>query len=195
MENHILTFEPEGHRYFLDGVEVYGVTKILALAGLTSNFNHDEEAALRGTYTHDATVLLDNDELEWLALDPVLLPYVSAYQKFTEQYQHKIIETELKVFSATYMFAGRLDRVIETNGELELFDIKSGGIDPATALQTAALQLCFEEMTGRKIQRRFGLQLKNNGKFNMVSYKDRLDKTVFLGGLNCVNWRKNHRRA
>jgi len=190
---HNLTFEPEEHRYFLDDEEIPGVTRILALAGLTNHFNQDEEAALRGQYVHTATVLFDDNELDWLTLDPVLLPFVSAYQKFTEQYPHKIIKKELGVYSATYRFAGRLDRVIEVDNHLELYDIATGGLDPAKALQTAAYDICYEEMMGQKIQERFGLQLKDNGSFSRVSYKERTDRGVFLGALAGVNWRRNHR--
>lgn len=190
---HNLTFEPEDHRYFLDGEEVPSVTKILVLAGLTNHFNQDEEAALRGRYVHAATALLDDDNLDWTTLDETLLPYVLAYQKFTQQYQHLIVNKELLVYSTTYRFAGTLDRVIAANGGFELYDIATGGLDASKSLQTAAYQICYEEMASVKITGRFGLQLKDNGKFSVVSYTDRLDRGVFLSGLNCVNWRRNHR--
>lgn len=191
-----LTFDESEHKYFLGGEEIPGVTRILALAGLSSRFNIDEEAALRGRYVHQACSLLDDEAgLDWETLDDVLVPYVAAYQKFKEQYPHKVIEGEKIVYSDIYRFAGRLDRVIEVNGHLELYDIASGGLDAVKALQTAAYQICFEEITGKKIAKRFGLQLRNNGQPNMIPYNEKTDKGVFLGALGCVNWKLRKGRA
>lgn len=187
-------FDTEEHKYFLDDVEISGVTRTLALAGLSSHFNKDEEAAIRGRYVHDACSLLDDDNLDWGTLDPTLLPYVMAYSQFKDQYPHIIVEKEMLVYSATYKFAGRLDRVIEIEPQhLELYDIGSGGLDASKSLQTAAYQIAYEEMTGRKISGRFGLQLKDNGQPNRIAYKERTDRGVFLGALAGVNWRHNHR--
>lgn len=190
-----LSFDPEEHKYFLDGKELISVTRVLALAGLTNLFNRDEAAALRGRYVHQACCLLDEDNLDFETLDPVLVPYIMAYQKFKDDYPHKVIEKELKVFSATYQFAGTLDRIIGIEDRLAILDIKTGTPDLATALQIAGYQICWEEMTAKRISKRFGLHLKNDKNYSLVEYKNKQDKNVFLAALAMCRWRENNRRG
>src|SRR3990172_11014149 len=72
-----LRFEPEPHRYALDGRELMGVTQAigLALAGTLGEEHWTEEARLRGQYVHEAILLHSQDDLDELTLHPLVPPF------------------------------------------------------------------------------------------------------------------------
>lgn len=190
-----INFDSKMHEYFVEDKKVNSVTQILEMAGVTNQFNKNEEARLRGTVVHEDTCLIDNSKLDLKHIEEEYLPFINAYLQFKNDYPHKIIEQELIVYSDCYKFIGTLDRVIERNNKLELYDIATGGLDISKSLQTAGYQIAYEEMTGRRITKRFGLQLKSNSCYSMVHYKEKTDKNVFLGILAGVNWRINNNRV
>src|SRR3990167_9220476 len=50
----IFTFDPQSHSYFLDGVQIPGVTRVLREAGLVSNYGGFSGPQKRGLYVHTA---------------------------------------------------------------------------------------------------------------------------------------------
>jgi hypothetical protein len=191
-----LIFCEEKHEYFHDGQKMLNVTSVLEAVGITdfSKVNKDDlEASQRfGKNFHIASNLDDWGELDEKSLSIPLRPYLAAWQKFKRDYNVKIIANEMMVHSHIYQFCGTLDRVLEINGLLVLIDLKSGNMYPSTALQTAAYVKAYEEMTGKKISYRRGIQLKENGNYKPVPYKQKTDWMYFLSALKVCQFRKEN---
>ena len=87
-DNCRVTFDAATHTYRASGVEIPGVSTILALSGLEPAFTVDPVtlalAAQRGTCVHEATAIDDRHvlgvgrPLDMTQLEPELVPYVLA---------------------------------------------------------------------------------------------------------------------
>ena len=165
------------------------VTELLKDEGFIDTQCFTEYYATRGTYVHKACELLDHDDLEEAELDPVLIPYVSAWQRFKDESKFQIIEMETRLISETYQFTGKPDRIGLLNGCPAIVDMKSGAVQRWTALQLAG----YEILKGSP-HKRFGVQLKDDGSYKLTEFKDRSDRGVFLAALSFYQWKNNGRK-
>lgn len=80
------SFDADAHVYRLGETLIPSVTQGLQLAGVTPNvWRSPAQARLageRGTHVHLACEYLDRGTLDWSDLDPLLEPYVRAYEAF-----------------------------------------------------------------------------------------------------------------
>lgn len=91
------------------------------------------------------------------------------------------VETELKVISRKYGYAGTLDAIAEQDGKLVIFDWKTGaGLYPDMELQLSAYAQAYEETTGKKIKRGvIVLVSKDKPVHTLLTAEYKLTKTVF----------------
>lgn len=189
-----LTFLPDTHEYFLNGVKLAGVSSILRSAGFNdfSFVRADVMAAAQdfGMKVHKTTELYDIGRLDETILDPILAEYLNGWKKFLSDYNAAVADIEKMVYSKKWMCAGTLDRVVLIGKDLVLVDIKStSSMNPAVAIQTGGYELMYEELTGKKIAKRLGVRLIEND-YKAETYKNVSDKTVFLSCLQVHNWKK-----
>ncbi len=163
------------------------VTEVLRLAGLIDATWYTDETATRGRYVHEACALLDSGELDEATLDPVLRPYLGAYQKFLAECRVEWEAIEQPVEDALYGYRGTPDRVGMINGKRTVLDIKSGAMQPWTALQTAAYSACL----GNRLVR-FGLELRADGTYRLTEFTDRRDVAVWQGALLVAQWKQRN---
>jgi len=184
----MLTFDEENHLYCFEGKPVQSVTQILKSAGLIDDQWFTEAARRRGQYVHEAAQYLDEEDLNWENVDPILQPYLRAYEKFKAETGFIPILIEKRLYNPTYQYAGTLDRtgVFKTRQEV-LIDIKSGSVAPWAALQLAGYNECLPKKLPR-----FALQLNNDGTYKLYSFKDPMDHQIFLSVLAVVRWRQHH---
>lgn len=199
-----LVFHEEGHRYFLDGVEVPSVTQVLEPL---TDYSHVPPAILEharqiGTAVHRACELLDRDDLVVESLDPRLVGYVAAWRRFKEETGFVIEFNETQVFSRIYHCAGTLDRIGLLRGVAgkprALVEIKTtADFMPAFGPQTAGYHMMVPEsglMDKRTAaaMRRWAVQLREDGSYRIEQYFDPADLSVFTACLNLFHWRKRH---
>ena len=173
------------------------VTEVLRGAGLIdlTPIRPDvlERAQKFGTAVHKATELDDKNDLAMDTVDAPLIPYLEAWKKFKADYKvsFKPEEIEQPVYSLRWKFKGTPDRwPIYINNKLILLDIKSTTtIMPSVAIQMAAYQIAWEEMTKQRIKERWCIQLTPDG-YKIEPYKNESDKSVFLAALTVYNFRK-----
>lgn len=119
-DKHIFTIESTGER-------IPSITQVLKAEGLSPDYSGvDPWYALRGTYTHKATQLHDNDNLEENTIDPEIAPYLAAYRKFRSEWSREIIGIECQLWSPTYKYAGIIDRTMAGNKCYILYLRKDG---------------------------------------------------------------------
>jgi hypothetical protein len=187
-----LTFNEELHKYYVNGVEIPCVTRILQ-EGNFVDFSNIRESTLEasrkfGQAVHKATEYFDLGTLDIDILDPNLLPYLEGWKKFIKDYGLSFGSQEIEqhLYSKIWHFAGTPDRFHEGL----LIDLKSGLMYPSAELQTAGYQVLVEENIG-KIKQRLGVQLVP-GDYKVSEYKNISDRSVFLGAVSGYQWKKNH---
>lgn len=190
-----LTFDAALHRYLVAGREIPSVTRVLAENGLGPP-EWLEPVLLRGaadigTLVHNATLLIDEGDLDWRTVHPHLLPYLRAYEAFRQRTEFLVDAAEERVLIADGRCAGTLDRRGRFPGNAiqeAIVDIKTGVALPAHALQLAAYALPFSNH-----HRRFGLYLKRDGTYRLKEYADPEDARVFLAMLDVATWKRTRR--
>ena len=132
------------------------------------------KAADQGTQTHEMIEeFLNGEELNFLSpsgnpqYDPLVWQMFLRFVDFWEEYNPKLIETEVHLFSDEIKVAGTCDMVceIEIDGKTELWiiDFKtSNHLQTTYDLQTAIYGKCYEECFGKKADRYGVLWLKSS---------------------------------
>ena len=183
-----IVFNNEGHIYTVDGKIIPSVTTIIKECGLIDTTWFNDTATTRGTYVHQATELLDRDDLDEASLDPVLVPYVDVYKRFKDETGFCINDIEKIVYNSTYGYIGTLDRTGRfPNDKINsIIDIKTGQPARWHGVQLAAYALCF----GSEIFNRYGLYLHDTGTYRLERFKDRQDMNVWMACLTLYKWRQ-----
>ena len=165
--------------------KIVSVTEILVAEGFIDTTWYDEYSRTRGEYVHQAAHLYDIGKLDEERLDPVLVPYLEAWKKFLTESKFTVTDSEVRLTG--HGFTGRPDKIGVLNDYPTILDIKSGAVQPWTALQLAG----YEVLKGT-LHKRIAIRLKPNGKYSLTEFKDRRDREVFSSALLCYNWKKNN---
>lgn len=183
------TFVSEGHQYFnARGVRVLSVTQILNNVGLV-NYDGipqetlDHKAAI-GTAAHAACHYFDESDLDMETLDPEVLPYVQAWERFRsetdfvpELIEHRGIAT---IDGIEYGFT--LDRIGQFNGHPTLIEIKcTAGVEVSWGSQCAAYALAMKAEYPKLF--RLAVHLKPNATYSLVPLNDIRDYQIFRSAL------------
>lgn len=189
----MLTFRESDHTYWHGDILVPGVTTILKpltdLDGIPPHILR--RAADRGTAVHYGCELYDEDNLDWDSLDAELVPYIEAWAEFRAITGFKPERIEEMVFHPGLFYAGKLDRTGVIEGERAVVDIKtSKTMYPTVGMQLAAYAeaLHAEHPEEPKHTARYGVQLKEDGKWQLHPYKDKADWPTFVALKTLVGW-------
>jgi len=185
----MLSFDPDRHRYFWDGVPVPSVTRVLQSTRLVdfSGINAEVLAYARslGTSVHIATALDDTGDLVPESVPDVVAPYLAAWRRFRAECEFVPDRVEHRIFNHAYRYAGTLDRTGRMRKTPVLVDVKTGQPTRAAGYQTAAYLAALPRQEWRR--KRFAVHLNPDGTYRLVPYLDRGDLAVFLAALTIHN--------
>jgi hypothetical protein len=160
-------------------------------------------AADLGTKVHRACELFDLDDLVVGSLDPLLVPYVAAWEKFKRETGFVVELNETRVWSRLYKYAGKLDRVGLLCGiagkPRALVEIKTtADFMPSFGPQLAGYHHGLGEaglMDKRTLAalRRWAVQLREDGSYRIEQYFQPTDFGVFLSCLNLHHFMRTHK--
>lgn len=194
----MLTFDQENHAYKWHGEPVPSVTQLLKEFGLI-DFSHVPKDRLEfkrslGSAVHYAIDLMEQDDLDEESLNEEIRPYVEAYKHFREITGFEPRQTENRLYSKKWRFAGTLDQqgihFSNIGDEESIIDYKcTWKLHASCGPQLQAYKMLYEENYKVKIKRLFGLQLKPTGHYDLVEFKDPNDKQDFLACL-WLHWAK-----
>lgn len=184
-----LFYNDDLHEYrhgAINGPKLEGVTSIIAVD--TKWFT--EASRVEGDYVHRMTHLYDLNDLDEENLDPALQGYLTAYKKAKAEKGIEVIESEMRIHSDLYGYAGTLDKLVHIRGDHinSIIDIKSGAYSGWTELQVASYAGCFKEPL-----KRYGLELRPNGNYRLWEHKDRNNIQEFLTLLNAKRIREKYK--
>ena len=195
-----LTFDPGKHEYRVGGKVLPSVTEIIRSAGLVDFSKVPPEtlrmAQERGKAVHAACHLYDHGTLDYASLDPVIWPYLEAWDKFVRQADVTIHMTEHSVHSTRHGYAGTFDRLALIAGKPAMIDIKTSEIiSQATGVQIIAYVNAAEESgcglgLPAKKYKRFAVHLYDNGKYELEPYTSEQDWPVFLAALQIFHFKR-----
>lgn len=169
---HELQFFRSSHEYFANGDRVLSVTQIISSAWPELYERTTTFALERGSIVHEITSLYDEGDLDESTVSDYLRPYFDAYLTFLRESGFTVVENERKVYSPLHRYAGTLDRIGSLNGRPALVDIKTGNPGWQCGPQTAAYAQAYHEETGRFIRNRYGLWLRDDATYSLISYTD-----------------------
>jgi len=174
-------FDPEKHIYTLDGSQIESVTTVLREVGL-ADFWGDESHMLRGTLVHRACQLRLIGQLDESTVDPIVMPYLASFDCFLAAHNLEIDPwvSEVPTFHPILRYGMTPDFVGVFNGRRCLIDWQSGLLGTSKRYQTVAYS-CNPNLG--PIDDRFGLQLRDDGRYNLEQYRERSDVDVWYAAL------------
>ena len=203
-----IEFNPETHRYLLNGRDAPSVTTVLDAEGLAGCGYWKEEHRKRGTAVHDIVLLLSekisgatveeivaNSRWEPSLTSPVLVPYGMAAAQYFLDSGLKPELVEHVVGSTQLQLCGKLDVYgKQPNGKRVLIDFKSGQPQSAADIQTALYAFMLEECMGLGTDERACVWLKPDGTYK--AYPPRPpggnDLTIGKAAVWLYHWREQN---
>lgn len=192
--NAALQFDEESHTYRYSGQVVPSVTQILKPVSPDFTFVPSEKlerARLLGNAVDAAICLFEKKQLDESSLAPVIRSYLDAWIEFKSMSGWETIDTQERVYSEKYGYAGTLDLRGIINNQIAVLDIKRTLVIPAHAgPQTAA----YAAATVADV--RYALHLKP---LNVARrwVLERLDSTndwiVFMSCLTIFRFKEKHK--
>lgn len=194
----MLSFDADTHTYALDGRRLPSVTQVMD--STVTNYAGIPPAILEyksalGVAVHRACELYDIDDLDESSIDPVVVPYLSAWKSFISDTAFKIEWNETQVYSRRYGYAGTLDRFGKIKRVGALIDIKTvTALSPATGVQLAGYERAARDSLalGTMAINRYAVQLRPDGTYRMQKYDDQNEFAVFLACLQIHNFKVKH---
>lgn len=193
------TFDPESHRYTVDGIVFPSVTSVLESVGIIDYSGIPSEtrsmALQRGSNVHLATQFDDEGDLQEESV-PGLMGYVRAWRaarkhlgvdKFDPQW------IERRGFHKQFRYAGTMDRA---DGDF-ILDLKTNQAPWWVRIQLAAYQELYREELPN-VTRRIAVELHPNESFTIFEFlqKDfRDDFQTFMAALRIHNEKEMQRRV
>ena len=187
-------FDPEHHRYTLDGLQLPSVTQILDGAGHRAPFKFPEGVADRGHAVHAACQFDDEDDLDEDSVGSEIMGYVYAWRIYKAETGLEILENEQPLYHPTMMYAGCIDRVIVRNGQKAILDIKSGVRFSHHALQLEGYAQAYEAAHGLELESpHVAVYLAKDGTWKEELWSDRANLgPVWNAAYLTYNWKQRN---
>lgn len=178
-----LHFDEDAHRYFLDGRELPGVTRVLA--DLLPTWKATEWHLQRGRAVHACCAMVAHG-IDFTN-DPRIDGQVAACRRFFREVRPIVYGIEQQVCSKLYRYAGTLDLFAEIAGRKCIVDYKAT-LTATVPIQCAAYALTFDS-TGPAWG--VGVELHEDGTYRMSeTYKLKTYGQEWLALLTAYNVRQ-----
>lgn len=186
----MLEFDAPTHTYRWHGVVVPSVTQVLEQLTDFSMVPRDvlERKRQIGTWVHKAIELDLADDLDENSIGDEWRGYFNGWRKFRAESGFVASSSEQLLYSEKHRYAGTSDLIGSLpKVETALVDAKCTAIlYPTVGPQTAA----YAEAANIPKAKRFALQLRPNGTYNLEPCTGKDDFYVFLAALKLYTWRK-----
>lgn len=159
------------------------VTTILHRVGLIDAEWYTDLARDRGKALHAAAHYLDEGDLDWETVDPMIVSRLRQYQTFLEEVKPQIIEVE-KLLKNPPFYCGTPDRIVRIGERIGTLDLKSGAFERWHTIQSAMYAGCFP-----KPMARWSLHLSGE-RYQLIEHKDRRDWEVAKAAITLAGWKE-----
>ena len=115
-------------------------------------YTRRDKAGKLGTEIHEIVELMSLGEPYKHLVTNVNKPYVEQFQKFWDDFNPTLLQSEAVVLNPTEEYAGTLDSIMEIGGKKVLVDYKTGkNVYPETVLQCASYRFAELMLVGEKL--------------------------------------------
>ena len=115
------------HVYVVGGShELPSVTHLMRRVGLGFGGAAPQSALDRGRWVHDATTLIDEDDLDWISVPAEYEGYCRAWERVRREVPVEIVRSEWRSYHRAYGYAGTCDRIVQHDGVRQVLEIKTG---------------------------------------------------------------------
>lgn len=193
----MLKFNEEKHEYTFNGAVVPSVTQILKAGGVCPDFSMIRQDVLErkrhiGVNIHKAIELYNRGTLDASSIKGELSGYFDGFLLFRKEHDYTTLMSEMRMHHKVYGYAGTPDDYGLLDGHKSVLDTKCVyTLGDSVGPQTAAYKQLLGH-NGFPSKKRYALQLKPDGTYNLIEYKSREDIQVFNSALTLFNWRSNH---
>lgn len=172
-------FDAAKHEY-LDlstGEEYPHITDMLESTGWTDHTWCTAESRIRGTAVHKLTADHDLGALDVPTCRSRYRGWLLAHVGAMNILQPEIVAVEEPLVHPTYRYGGRPDRVWRYDGAICIGEVKTGTYEKGHPIQTAlqAILISVKYRIPAPAIGRFGLYLKESGRFKVEPFDDRRD--------------------
>lgn len=172
-------FDARAHAYTsLDtGEQLPSITQMLETCGLSDPTWYTDASRARGVAVHKLTADFDLGALDVATCTSRYRGWLLGHVQAMTILQPAILQVEQPSVHPLYRFGGRPDRVWNYDGAVCVGEIKSGPPEPSHAIQTAlqAILIAPAYRLPPPSIGRFGLYLKESGKFKVEQFNRRAD--------------------
>jgi len=159
------------------------------------------DAAQIGTKVHEWIEMYINGQLGKGKESPMpknenILLAVNNFLKWVSENDIEWHDSERKVYSRKYDFAGTIDAIATVNGKATAIDFKtSTGIYDEMFLQSAAYAMALKEELGSKFEELWIVRVSKTGKEFEAKKSEKIDEhfKTFLCCLGVYRWQNNRR--
>lgn len=135
-------------------------------------------------------------------VNPEMRNAIDSFFEWTKKNKVKFIESERKIYSIKYKYAGTLDAFAVVGGKLAIIDFKTtNSIYPEMWLQTAAYQQAIQEELGKKVEKNIIVRLSKANPQEGIEPFDVLETEnfkenfrVFLACKAIYEWQMKNRK-
>lgn len=184
-------FRKEDHTYWLDGKQIPSATEILKSNGVIDDRFFYKYSRDRGSLIHSACQYYAEGDLDISSVDPKIKGYVDAYERAVFDLGFTPKECEKPIFHKTLLYGVTPDQVGVFGVTEGLLELKTGIIQPFTAIQTAlqAMAIWPLEYLNKK---RIGVELHSDGTYKIEEFKNLDDFGVAISMVALLNWKKQN---
>lgn len=191
-----LTFDEVAHRYFLDGEERTGITRVFRDLNLVDVSFFTDEMREFGVMRHLVTELDDLGDLHEPSVDPRLIPTLHGWREWRQRTGFVPTHVEVRVYS-DFGYATIIDRVgvfPDRPDEMVVINLKGPAVLPSYGPQLAAETRAFEERTGTTVARRLSVHIGRDGQVKEREHRDNDDLSNWIAMLSVWRWRERNMR-
>lgn len=166
-----------------------GITRALAISGVTDFSFVDDDARWRGSEIHKMIELADRGTLDRKTVPADLAGYLESHRRFMRETGFIPQEIEFRVQSKMLGIRGRIDRAGLLRGKRTVVDFKTGAINPAVSLQ---LCLGGHLLDPSRWWHRVAVRLNSNGTYTIKHFplmKWHEDLTTALSCARVAQWK------
>lgn len=173
-------FEADSHTYtdLVTGEILQHTTGMLTRTGWIDDTWMTDESRARGQAVHKLTADYDLGALDLKSCVTPYRPYLLAHVAAMQILRLELLAIEEAIVHPVHLYGCRPDRVVDDQGEVGPFEVKStDGPAKHHALQTALQALALEHKLRipAEHQKRQALYLYPNGRFKVFEHRDRAD--------------------
>lgn len=191
-----LNFDHAAHEYWVAGKKLpFSATKILEICGVNSVEKrfYTEKSRTRGTNVHSCCHYLAENDLDWDTVSPELTPYVRDYERHVSDLNFVPVICELPAYHKIFEYGVTLDQGGLIGDKLAIVELKTGKLQPWTAIQTALQVMALFPPEDYYKVRRIGFELHGDGSHKApFFFVDPTDFFIANAMVSTAAWKLNH---